>query len=140
MLSAQTIPFGYGTCLLAISGGSPAGPMMTTWATDNASPDTVRAVIAVIIPGIGQLGAIISVWAYLCSDAPNYHHGNRLNIITCSIGAILIATQILYIYWKSERRDRGERNHRLLGATSRLSVSALNGSILDTRQIHHCKC
>lgn len=78
----------YAACFLAIAGGSPSGPLFLVWATDNAAPETVRAVTTAMIPGLGTIGAVIayvslhiserdsettldSVWTYLPADAPN---------------------------------------------------------------------
>ena len=34
--------------------------MVLVWGTDNAAPDTVRAVTTAIIPGVGALGSVIA--------------------------------------------------------------------------------
>jgi hypothetical protein len=41
-------------------GASVSGPMILTWATDNAAPDTMRAVVTAAIPGIGAIGSILA--------------------------------------------------------------------------------
>lgn len=41
----------YAACFLSISGGGAAGPLVLGWATENAAPDTVRAVTTGMIPG-----------------------------------------------------------------------------------------
>ncbi|KAJ8695356.1 hypothetical protein PTI98_007960 [Pleurotus ostreatus] len=50
----------YAACFLSIAGASPTGPLLITWGTDNAAPDTIRAVTTAIIPGVGALGSIIA--------------------------------------------------------------------------------
>ncbi|THH06071.1 hypothetical protein EW145_g4338 [Phellinidium pouzarii] len=105
----------YAACFLAIAGGSPSGPMLLTWGTDNAAPDTVRAVVTAIIPGIGALGSVIAVWTYLPADAPNYHHGNSLNLATSCFSCMLVAIGVVYIRWENAKRAREERNYRLEG-------------------------
>ncbi|KIJ43562.1 hypothetical protein M422DRAFT_75513 [Sphaerobolus stellatus SS14] len=103
----------YGACFLAISGGAPAGPMMLTWGTDNASPETVRAVTTALIIGVGQL----VVWTYLPQDAPNYIRGNSLNLGAITLAWILLASLVKYIYWENAKRTHGERDYRLAGKT-----------------------
>ncbi|KAG6811879.1 hypothetical protein H0H92_005405 [Tricholoma furcatifolium] len=44
----------YAACFLSLAGASPGGPMVLAWATDNAAPDTVRAVATAIVPGTPQ--------------------------------------------------------------------------------------
>ncbi|KAF8575941.1 MFS general substrate transporter [Ramaria rubella] len=109
----------YGACFLVLVGGAPAGPMMVTWATDNASPETVRAVTAALIPGVGTIGAIIAVWTYLPEDAPNYHRGNSLNVGACCVVVILILAGMWYINTENGKRARGGRDYRLEGKSQR---------------------
>ncbi|TFK53258.1 MFS general substrate transporter [Heliocybe sulcata] len=108
----------YAACFLAIAGGSPTIPMFVAWGTDNAAPDTVRAVTTAIIPGIGALGSIIAVWTYLPTDAPDYHMGNSLNLATSSAVCVLTLVGVLYIKWENHKRDRGGRDYRLDGLTN----------------------
>lgn len=105
----------YAACFLAIAGGSTVGPVLLTWGTNNAAPDTIRAVATALIPGIGALGSIIAVWTYLPSDAPDYHKGNTLNLATNSATVVLVVIGALYIRWENAKRERGERDYRLEG-------------------------
>ncbi|KAI5117897.1 hypothetical protein M0805_001554 [Coniferiporia weirii] len=105
----------YAACFLAVAGGSPSAPMLLSWGTDNAAPDTVRAVATAIIPGVGALGSVIAVWTYLPADGPNYHHGNSLNLSTSSICCVLVVIGAIYIRWENTKRVRGERDYRLVG-------------------------
>ncbi|KAG9224116.1 hypothetical protein CCMSSC00406_0006784 [Pleurotus cornucopiae] len=107
----------YAACFLSIAGASPTGPLLITWGTDNAAPDTIRAVTTAIIPGVGALGSIIAVWTYLPQDAPNYHNGNSLNLATSIFVCLLALIGILYIRWENAKRARGERDYRLEGKT-----------------------
>ncbi|KAF7430972.1 hypothetical protein PC9H_006687 [Pleurotus ostreatus] len=107
----------YAACFLSIAGASPTGPLLITWGTDNAAPDTIRAVTTAIIPGVGALGSIIAVWTYLPQDAPNYHNGNSLNLATSIFVCLLALIGILYIRWENGKRARGERDYRIEGKT-----------------------
>ncbi|KAJ7580298.1 MFS general substrate transporter [Mycena floridula] len=108
----------YAACFLSYAGGSVTGPMLLAWGTDNAAPDTVRAVTTAIIPGVGALGSIIAVWTYLPTDAPDYHKGNSLNLGTSSTVFVLTILGAIYIRWENAKRDRGERDYRLEGKDS----------------------
>ncbi|KAJ7091474.1 MFS general substrate transporter [Mycena belliarum] len=107
----------YAACFFSIMGGSPIGPLELTWGTDNAAPDTIRAVTSAIIPGFGALGSVIAVWTYLPADAPDYHKGNTLNLGTTSAICLLTILGGMYIRWENTKRDRGERDYRLDGKT-----------------------
>ncbi|KAK6967120.1 putative transporter C11D3.18C [Favolaschia claudopus] len=109
----------YAACFFSIMGGSPIGPLELVWGTDNASPDTIRAVTSAIIPGFGALGSVIAVWTYLPTDAPDYHKGNSLNLGTTSAICVLTIVGAMYIRWENAKRERGERDHRVEGKTEK---------------------
>ncbi|KAF7308966.1 putative transporter C11D3.18C [Mycena kentingensis (nom. inval.)] len=104
----------YAACFFALF-ASPIGPLALAWATANAAPDTMRAVTSATVPGFGAFGAILAVWTYLPSDAPNYHNGNSLNLSTASSILALSILASLYIRWENAKRDRGERDSRVEG-------------------------
>ncbi|KAJ7091473.1 MFS general substrate transporter [Mycena belliarum] len=108
----------YAACFFSLM-GTPIGPMELAWGTENAAPDTIRAVTSAIIPGIGTLGSVIAVWTYLPADAPDYHKGNTLNLGTTSAVCLLTILAGIYIRWENAKRDRGERDYRLDGKTPR---------------------
>ncbi|KAL0954013.1 hypothetical protein HGRIS_005169 [Hohenbuehelia grisea] len=110
----------YAACFLMIVGAVPTAPLLVAWGTDNAAPDTVRAVTTAIIPGVGALGSVIAVWTYLPSDAPNYHIGNSLNLGLTSSICVLIVIGLMYIRWENGKRERGERDYRLLNKTEEI--------------------
>ncbi|KAJ7255458.1 MFS general substrate transporter [Mycena haematopus] len=109
----------YAACFFSIMGGSPIAPLDLAWATDNAAPDTIRAMTSAIITGFGALGAVIAVWTYLPADAPNYHKGNSLNLGTTTAICILTLIAIIYIRSENAKRNRGERDYRLEGKTAK---------------------
>ncbi|KAF8892195.1 major facilitator superfamily domain-containing protein [Infundibulicybe gibba] len=112
----QHARFSYAACFLAIA-GTPAGPVLIAWGTDNAAPDTVRAVTTALIPGFGALGSVIAVWTYLPADAPNFHKGNTLNLVSSVVILLLTLVYVVYIRLENARRERGERDYRLEGKT-----------------------
>ncbi|TEB22529.1 MFS general substrate transporter [Coprinellus micaceus] len=107
----------YAACFLNIMAGAIVGPMLVIWGTDNAAPDTMRAVVTGAIPGIGAIGSVMAVWTYIYTDAPDYRRGNLGNLATTSTMAVLIVLTALYIKWENAKRERGERDHRLAGKT-----------------------
>ncbi|KAJ6581668.1 MFS general substrate transporter [Mycena capillaripes] len=109
----------YAACFFSIMGGSPIAPLELSWGTDNAAPDTIRAVTTAIIPGFGALGSVIAVWTYLPTDAPNYHRGNSLNLGTTSAICLITIFAAMYIRWENVKRARGERDYRLDGKTEK---------------------
>ncbi|TFK18397.1 MFS general substrate transporter [Coprinopsis marcescibilis] len=108
----------YAACFLILMGASVGGPMILIWGTDNAAPDTMRAVVTAVIPGIGAFGAILGVWTYLSVDAPDYRKGNFANLASASTIFILVVIITLYIRWENKKRDRGDRDHRVIGKSA----------------------
>ncbi|TEB22552.1 MFS general substrate transporter [Coprinellus micaceus] len=108
----------YASCFLVMMGATVAGPMIMTWGTDNAAPDTVRAVTTAAIPGFGAVGAILAVWTYAPTDAPDYRRGNLSNLAATSTVCVIVIVTALYIRWENRKRERGERNERLEGKTA----------------------
>ncbi|PPQ75426.1 hypothetical protein CVT26_015385 [Gymnopilus dilepis] len=107
----------YAACFLSVAGGSPTGPLFLTWVTDNSAPDTMRAVTTAVITGFGQIGSVIAVWTYIPTDAPDYHHGNTLNLSTAVTVCFITLFNGWYILRENNRRARGERDSRLTDKT-----------------------
>ncbi|KAJ2917847.1 hypothetical protein MD484_g2542, partial [Candolleomyces efflorescens] len=107
----------YAACHLMIMGGCVGGPMLIVWGTDNAAPDTMRAVVSAAICGIGALGSIIAVWTYIPSDGPDYKTGNSIVLAAVTCSCLVAIGLTFYIKWENAKRDRGERDHRLEGKT-----------------------
>lgn len=84
------------------------------WALSNASPATVRAMTASMIPAIGGLGSIASPWAYISTTAPGYYkEGNSTNIALQSLLLLLTLGLALFQYRENKKREAGERDYRL---------------------------
>ncbi|RXW16411.1 hypothetical protein EST38_g9447 [Candolleomyces aberdarensis] len=107
----------YAACFLIMMGASVCGPVLLTWGTDNAAPDTMKAVVTAAIPGFGALGAILAAWTYSPTDAPDYRKGNLANLSSTSAVCVIVSITAAYIYWENKKRERGERDHRLAGKT-----------------------
>ncbi|KAJ2927563.1 hypothetical protein H1R20_g9531, partial [Candolleomyces eurysporus] len=107
----------YAACHLMVMGGCVGGPMLIVWGTDNAAPDTMRAVVSAAICGIGALGSIIAVWTYIPSDGPDYRTGNSIVLAAVTCSCLVAIGLTFYIKWENAKRDRGERDHRLEGKT-----------------------
>jgi len=107
----------YAACFLSVAGASPSAPVLLAWGTDNAAPDTMRAVTTAIIPGFGAIGAVIAVWTYLPTDAPAYQKGSSLNLATSCMVCVLVFIGAIYVRWENAKRERGERDYRLQNKT-----------------------
>jgi len=107
----------YGACFLMTAGGGAAAPIVLAWGTENAAPDTMRAMASAIIPGLGGLGAIVSVWTYVPSDAPHFLRGSSANLGTSSFACVLTVALLLYLRRENAERAAGRRDAVLDGKT-----------------------
>ncbi|KAJ3573726.1 hypothetical protein NP233_g2248 [Leucocoprinus birnbaumii] len=113
----------YAACVMIYMGDCAVGILIMTWATDNAAPDTMRAVAAAAIPGLGSLGSIVGMWVFVPSEAPEFRVGNMLNLISGVIMIFSIALEALYLKAENSKRERGDRDDRLSGLAGDEGIS-----------------
>ncbi|ESK95234.1 mfs transporter [Moniliophthora roreri MCA 2997] len=104
----------YAACFLNLTGGFINGPVVLGWAASNASPDTIRAMVGAVVSGLGGIGSIAGIWAYIQTDAPTgYHKGNSFNLAMAS--SLCVGALGLLFYQRREnwKRDLGARDYRL---------------------------
>ncbi|KAF2868256.1 MFS transporter-like protein [Massariosphaeria phaeospora] len=111
----------YGGTFLIATGVFQGSPMLMGWVSNNLAPHYVRAVGVGVVISIANCSAFIGTFIYLQRDAPKYTLGHSVNIGALVITFILASAQILYLRWENKKRDRGDRDGRLLeGDVSRL--------------------
>lgn len=64
---------------------------------------------------LGNVGGLISTWAFLPFDGPNYHIGNGLNLATSSMILILSILMLVYMKWNNRSRDKKDVDAELAG-------------------------
>ncbi|KAJ4157962.1 uncharacterized protein LMH87_008511 [Akanthomyces muscarius] len=96
----------YGATFLPFLGIFTYGALTNSHVAANVASDTARtAAIAVNVMGC-NIGGLVSAWAYVPSDSPNYRIGNGLNL-AAQAAMIVIATGLYYwIEYDNKRRDR----------------------------------
>lgn len=104
-----------GTFLVAI-GVFQGSPMLMGWASNNLAPHYVRAVGIGMVISIANCSAFIGTFIYLQRDAPRYVLGHSVSLGALVITIVLSAAQCVYLGWENKKRDRGERDDRLLQA------------------------
>lgn len=110
----------YGGTFLVAAGSFPCPPVVMGWLANNTAPHYVRATGTGFQVGFANLAAFIATFTYIAKDAPRYTTGHAINLGT--LGMCLIVTTITMIYckWENGKRERGERDDRLLGDQSLL--------------------
>ncbi|GAA5868588.1 hypothetical protein JCM8547_003196 [Rhodosporidiobolus lusitaniae] len=120
----------YGGVFLNILGAFPGGPFWMAWGIGCAATDLERATASGLIPGFGQLGAIIATWTYLPTDAPNYYQGNKMQLGFTSLNVFLAFLMLVYVKRENRVRQNGGRDDRMKGGedeideVSRLGINA----------------
>ncbi|KAG9237417.1 major facilitator superfamily domain-containing protein [Amylocarpus encephaloides] len=116
--TAKTNSIKYTAVFFAAAGAFPGGPTLMAWGLNNAAGPSVRAVSGAYIVAMGSGGAILATWTYLEKDkASGYKRGHYINIGAQCAAFLLVALGILYTKWENKKRERGDRNNRLLNLT-----------------------
>ncbi|CAK9779510.1 MFS transporter [Cutaneotrichosporon oleaginosum] len=96
----------YGATFLITSGAFVFGPLCNAQVATNALTDTARSSAIGMNVMLGNIGGLISTWAFLPFDGPNYPIGNGLNLATSSM--ILILSLVLWAYLIADNRRRAK--------------------------------
>lgn len=102
-----------GTFLIAM-GVFQASPMLMGWVANNLAPHYVRAVGVGIVISIANCSAFIGTFIYLQRDAPKYALGHSISLGALVITLFLTGVLVVYLGWENKKRDRGERDVRLV--------------------------
>ncbi|KAK0719046.1 major facilitator superfamily domain-containing protein [Apiosordaria backusii] len=102
-----------GTFLIAM-GVFQASPMLMGWVANNLASHYVRAVGVGIVISIANCSAFIGTFIYLQRDAPKYALGHSISLGALVITLFLTGLQVSYLSWENGKRDKGERDVRLV--------------------------
>jgi hypothetical protein len=84
------------------------------WASNNLAPHYVRAVGIGVVISIANCSAFIGTFIYLQRDSPKYALGHSVSLGALVVTIVLVTAQIWYLGWENSKRERGERDDRLL--------------------------
>jgi MFS family permease len=115
--NAKTNAVKYFAVFLAAAGAFPGGPTLMAWGLNNAAGPSIRAVTGAYIVAMGSGGAILATWTYVEKDKPLYKRGHYINVGSQIIAGVLVLIGIFYTKWENAKRERGERDHRVLNLT-----------------------
>jgi MFS family permease len=95
------------TFLIAMSTFS-NGAMCNAQVSANVVSDTARSAAIGTNVMFGNIGGLISSWAFLPWDAPNYHVGNGLNLAAAS--TILVTALATHVWMNYDNKKRAKRD------------------------------
>jgi MFS family permease len=98
----------YGATFLIASSAFALGPLTNAQVAANVVGDTARSAAIGTNVMMGNVGGLISGWAFLPFDAPNYHIGNGLNLATS--GTVLILAVLTLLWMKRDNKKRGSKD------------------------------
>ncbi|KXH56758.1 major facilitator superfamily transporter [Colletotrichum salicis] len=107
-LASKDLSVRYGATFLITSAVFALGALTNAQVAANVVSDTARSAAIGTNVMFGNVGGLISTWAFLPWDAPNYPIGNGLNLATCSM--ILITSTLTLFWMKRDNRRRAARN------------------------------
>ncbi|KAK1446635.1 major facilitator superfamily transporter [Colletotrichum cuscutae] len=107
-LASKDLSVRYGATFLITSAVFALGALTNAQVAANVVSDTARSAAIGTNVMFGNVGGLISTWAFLPWDAPNYPIGNGLNLATCSM--ILITSTLTLFWMKRDNRRREARN------------------------------
>ncbi|QLI67956.1 High-affinity nicotinic acid transporter [Metarhizium brunneum] len=84
------------------------GAMCSAQVSANVVSDTARSSAIGANVMFGNIGGLLSSWAFLPWDAPNYHIGNGLNL--AAAGTIFIVALLTHLWMKSDNKKRATRD------------------------------
>jgi hypothetical protein len=88
--------------------------ILQAWISNNITPHYARAVAVGVVISIANCSAFIGTFIYLQHDSPRYMLGHAVSLGALVFTVILASAQIVYLRWENKKRDRGERDMRLV--------------------------
>ncbi|KAK1251486.1 hypothetical protein MKX07_006965 [Trichoderma sp. CBMAI-0711] len=98
----------YGATYLIASSAFSFGALTNAQVAANVVGDTARSAAIATNVMAANIGGLISSWAFLPFDAPNYHIGNGLNLATS--GTILVLSTVMLLWMKRDNKKRGSKD------------------------------
>lgn len=109
----------YGATFLIASGAFTFGPLCNAQASANTLSDTARSAAIGTTVMFGNIGGLVSTWAFLPFDGPNYPIGNGLNLGTSSTMFLLCIVLLFWLTYDNKRRDGVDPEEKLHGMTEK---------------------
>ncbi|KIW01985.1 hypothetical protein, variant [Verruconis gallopava] len=105
----------YGATFLITSGAFSFGALCNAQVSANVVSDTARSGAIGMDVMFGNIGGLISTWAFLPFDGPNYPIGNGLNLATASTTLIVSILLLFWMKWDNKRREKRDVDAELEG-------------------------
>lgn len=114
-LASESPHVRYGATFLITSGAFCTGALTNAQVSANVVSDTARSAAIGMNVMFGNVGGLISTWAFLPHDGPNFPIGNGLNL---AASATLLASAIFLQFWAkldNKKREKKDIDAELAG-------------------------
>jgi hypothetical protein len=91
------------------------GPLCHSQAAANVSSDSARNMSIAVTMFFGNIGSLVSTWAFQSWDGPKYHIGNGLNFATSSTMMIIASGTLVWMRWDNKKRENRTVDVELAG-------------------------
>ncbi|KAF7514222.1 hypothetical protein GJ744_004547 [Endocarpon pusillum] len=115
LLSSKKAGVAYVGTIFAAAGIYPATAIVLSWPANNVSGQTKRATANAMQISIGNLGAVLGTQLYRSRDGPRFFVGHGFAMGYLCMNVIVVGSLWAILRAENARRDRGERNGRLVG-------------------------
>ncbi|KAK6430645.1 hypothetical protein LTR95_013196 [Oleoguttula sp. CCFEE 5521] len=109
----------YGATFLITTGAFSFGALTNAQVSANVVSDTARAAAIGTNVMFGNIGGLISTWAFLPFDTPNYHIGNGLNLATATVILALSIGMLFFVKADNKKRERKDIDSELDGLSDK---------------------
>ncbi|UZP38440.1 hypothetical protein NXS19_006256 [Fusarium pseudograminearum] len=117
LLCQQNIPTGarYLALFMLVSGGYITQPVLLGWLSNTMSGHYKRSISSAVQIGLGNIGGIVASNVFFAQEAPQYWTGLGVSLGMVWVCGISCTLFYFLAIRENKRRDRGERDDRLLG-------------------------
>lgn len=116
-LSTEKASIRYAATFLPMLGIFSNGAIPASQTSAAVVSDTARLSAVALYAMIGNFGGLVSTWAFLPFDSPNYRIGNGLNLAVQTM-VLLIGTGLFWwVAWDNRKRDAKDIDAELEGKT-----------------------
>jgi len=114
-LASENARVRYGATFIITSGAFAFGALCNAQVSANVVSDTARSSAIGTNVMFGNVGGLISTWAFLPFDGPNYPIGNGLNLATSGTILVLSILLLFYMKWDNKQREKRDIDAELAG-------------------------
>lgn len=82
---------------------------------DNTAGHMTRAIAAGAVVGFGNIGGLISAWAYVLPDAPRYVKGHALNLGFSAFCIVVVGAAMWNLHRENRLKAAGRQDNRVVG-------------------------